>query len=453
MLDESCCAEVRGLIDKRNWNGVKKMLPTLPAADVAGYLVGLDKNEKILLFRSLPRDFSAEVFAEMEPSNQDLFLKQLSDKETSQLLADLPPDDRASVFQELPAQVTWKLYKLLSPGDLKEVKHILGYPEESVGRLMTPDYIAVRPNWKIKDVLEYIRKKGRDSETTSRIYITDEKGHLFDDIRLRHIIIADPEKDIKELIKGDVTTISAFEDQEKAVHLIKKLNINALPVVDSSNAMVGIVTFDDLMDVEEQEVTEDFQKIAAISTTKEDTYVEKIGEASITLLYRKRILWLVFLVFMNIFSGAAASLFEKTIAKYIVLIFFMPLLIGSGGNAGSQSSTLMIRALATGDVKQNDWLKMLKREFMIAGLLGLTMGVAVSFIGIFRGGPLIAAVVVLAMFLIVIFGSLIGISLPFIFTKLGKDPAMASGPLIQSLCDITGIIIYFSIATVILEIP
>ncbi|HHQ45116.1 MAG TPA: magnesium transporter [Candidatus Altiarchaeales archaeon] len=447
MLDGDCCAEIKKMLEQRDWNGLKMMLPALPPSDVSEFITSLDDKDKVLLFRALPREFASEVFSEMGPIDQDHLIKQLSEKETSEILAEMAPDDRAAVFQELPTQVTWKLYKLLSQADAREVKKILGYPEESVGRLMTPDYIAVRPDWKVREVFEYIRKKGLDSETTSRIYVTDKNGRLLDDIRLRHIIVADPEKEVGELIKGEATTISAFEDQEKAVELIKKLNINALPVVDSNQAMVGIVTFDDLMDVAEKEVTEDFQRIAAISQTREDVFVENIKDASIKLLFRKRIFWLILLVFMNVFSGGAAALFEETIAKYIVLVFFMPLLIDSGGNAGAQTATLMVRALATGDVKQNDWLKMLGKEFLVAGLLGVTMGAAVSLIGLFRGGMEIALVVASSMVIIVVIGSVIGMSLPFIFTKMGRDPATASGPLITSICDITGIVVYFTLAT------
>jgi magnesium transporter len=450
MFDGDFLSHAKDLIGGHRWAELKDWLVGLPPSQVAQLLMELECKEEAVLFHSLPRDFQADVFSEMEPENQECLLKNLSAKEVQQLLADMPPDDRAALFSELPAQVTWKLYKLLSPEDLKEVKHILGYPQESVGRLMTPDYIAVRPDWKVGKILDYIRRKGKDSETISMIYVTDEKGKLLDDIRLRHLILADPEQGIDNLMKSKPRSISAFEDQENAVRMIRELDINALPVVDSNGSMVGIVTFDDLMDVQEKEVTEDFQKIAGITQTKDDIYVENIDNAPVTILYKKRVFWLVLLVFVNIFSGTAASFFEETIAKYIVLVFFMPLLIDSGGNAGAQASTLMVRALATGDVRQTDWFRMFKREFLVAGLLGITMGAAVSIVGVFRGGPMIALIVVLAMFTIVLIGSLIGVSLPFILTKIGKDPAIASGPLITSICDITGIIVYFSIAKALL---
>jgi magnesium transporter len=239
-------------------------------------------------------------------------------------------------------------------------------------------------------------------------------------------------------------SISAYEDQEKAYYLIKKHNLYALPVIDSQGILLGIVTVDDLLDVGEEEATEDFHKIAAMSELK---LPDKIRDVPVSILYRKRIGWLVFLIFVNIFSGAAIALYEDTISKYIVLVLFMPLLVACGGNAGSQASTLMVRALATKDISLHDWYYCIGKEILVASALGVTMGIAVSVIGIFRGGIMIALVVSFAMIIIVFVGSLIGISLPFIFIRLGWDPAVSSGPLITSIADIVGIILYFLIAT------
>jgi len=448
MLKDLLKPEIKNFIQEKKWGALKEVLPNWPPAEVADLIKVLDRPDRVLLFRSLPRQFAAKVFAELEPMEQDVLLKDLTAQETARLLADLSPDDRTALFEELPSQVTRRLFELLTPEDLKEVKQLLGYPEESVGRLMTPDYVAVRPNWTVGKALEHIRKTGKNSETINRIYVTDEEGKLLDDVKLQEFILADPSTPVERLMNYSFVSISAFEDQEQAVKMIKKYNLSALPVVDSEGILLGIVTFDDLMDVADEEVTEDFQKIAAISGEKEHgDFFGNILKAPLSLLYRKRVGWLVFLVFMNIFSGGAAAIFEKTIARYIVLIFFLPLLIDSGGNAGSQAATLMVRALALGDVKLSDWVRLLGKEFAVAGLLGATMGAAVLILGIFRGGPEIAIIVALSMLLIVIVGSIIGMSLPFIFTRLGRDPATASGPLITSICDITGILIYFSIAT------
>jgi|YNPNPStandDraft_1061719.scaffolds.fasta_scaffold01643_3 magnesium transporter len=447
ILDENTKCEIKKLITERKWEALRELLIKLSPATVAELLQESDKPDCIFIFRSLPRDFAADVFSEMDVSSQDELLKNLTDSEASNLLTELPPDDRTALFEELPAQVTKRLFELLKPEDLKEARQLLGYPEDSVGRLMTPDFIAIHADWTVEEALRYIREKGKDSETLTMIYVVDDNGKLIDDLRLRQLILANPSDKISDLMNYTYVSITAFEDQEKAYHLIKKHNLFAIPVVDSQGILIGIVTVDDLIDVGEEEATEDFHKIAAMTDLK---LPDKFREAPIRMLYKKRIVWLIFLIFVNIFSGAAIALFEETLAKYIVLVLFMPLLIDCGGNAGSQASTLMVRALATKDVKLQDWYYCIGKEVIVAGAIGATMGLTVSLLGIIRGGLMIAIVVSISMLLIVFVGSIIGLSLPFIFTKLGWDPAVSSGPLITSIADIVGIIIYLMIATLLL---
>jgi len=434
---------IENYIKEKKWDKLHDLLVGLSPATVAEIIKKSEKNERMIIFRSLPRKFSADVFSEFRPQTQKFILNNLTNIEVSELLADLTPDDRTALFEILPEQVKQRLFKLLKPEDLKEARELLSYPENSVGRLMTPDYITIRPDWTVENALKYIREKGKDSEILSNIYIVDEQNKLIDDIRLRQIILANPSDKISDLMNYTFDSINAYDDQEKAYHLIKQHNHYALPVVDSKGTLLGIVTIDDLLDVGEEEATEDFHKIAAMSELK---LPDKIRDTPVRTLYRKRIGWLVFLVFVNIFSGAAIAMFQETIAKYIVLVLFMPLLVDCGGNAGSQSSTLMVRALAIKDVTLHDWYYCIGKETLVAGALGITMGLAVSIIGIFRGGIIIALIVSLSMIIIVFVGSLIGISLPFIFTRIGWDPAVASGPLITSVADVVGIILYFSIA-------
>ncbi len=446
-LNKATKSEIKKLIKERKWENLRGLLYKWSPATVADLIQEAEKRDCIVIFRSLSREFAADVFSELEPTAQDSLLKNLTDSEASTLLAELPPDDRTALFEELPAQITRRLLELLSPEDLKEARQLLGYPEESVGRLMTPDFIAIHQEWTVETALKYIREKGKDSEILAMIYVVDDDQKLMDDLRLRQIILANPSDKISDLMNYSFVSVNAYEDQEKAYYLIKKHNLYALPVVDSQGILLGIVTVDDLIDVGEEEVTEDFHKIAAMSELK---LPDKIRDAPVQTLYRKRIGWLIFLVFVNIFSGAAIALFQQTIARYIVLILFMPLLIGCGGNAGAQTSTLMVRALATKDVTLHDWYYCIGKEAVVAAAIGITMGFAVSLIGIFRGGMMIALVVGLAMVIIVFVGSLIGISLPFIFTRAGWDPAVASGPLITSIADVVGIILYLSIATMLL---
>ncbi len=432
---------------EKKWDKIRDLLVRLSPATVAEIIKKLEKFERMNIFRSLPRKFAADVFSELRPRSQVVFLKDLTNIEAAELLADLSPDDRTALFEVLPEQEKKRLFELLNPEDLQEASQLLGYPENSVGRLMTPDYITIHSDWKVETALKYIREKGKDSEILSNIYIVDEQKKLIDDIRLRQIILANPSDKISDLMNYTFDSINAYDDQEKAYYLIKKSNLYALPVVDSKGTILGIVTIDDLLDVGEEEATEDFHKIAAMSELK---LSDKIRDTPVRTLYRKRIGWLVFLVFVNIFSGAAIAIFEDTIAKYIVLVLFMPLLVDCGGNAGAQASTLMVRALAIKDVALRDWYYCIGKETLVAGALGITMGLAVSVIGIFRGGIIIALIVSLSMVVIVFVGSLVGISLPFIFTRVGWDPAVASGPLITSIADVAGIILYFSIAITLL---
>jgi magnesium transporter len=433
--------EILELIEARDWAVLRDLLADWPAPEIAELLLHLRKEDRVLLFRALPRSVSTEAFSHLEVEQQDNLLRDMTDEETRTLLADLPPDDRTHLLEELPGRATQRLLNLLDAEKLKEARWLLGYPEESVGRLMTPDYVAVRPEWSVAEALRHIRTQGRTSETVNYIFVVDEQGHLLDGIELRYFIVAATDATVADLMDHSVVSVSAFADREEAVMLIRRYDQFVLPVVDSGGVLVGIVTVDDVLDVQEQETTEDFHRSASVGRLK-----ISLREASAAVLYRARIGWLMVLVFMNIFSGAGIAAFEETLEAVIALAFFLPLLIDSGGNAGSQSATLMIRAMAVGDVRMSDWFRLLGKELGVALTLGLTMALGVAAIAYFRA-PDIMAVVALTMTVVVLAGSLIGMSLPFLFTRLGWDPATASGPLITSLADISGVLIYFSIAT------
>ena len=433
-------ADIAELIHARDWAMLRRALADVPAPEIADRLTELDKPDRVLLFRALARPQAAAAFAHLEPQWRRTLLEDLTDDETRELLAGLPPDDRTQLLEELPGQVTQRLLNLLSPEDLKEARWLLGYPAESVGRLMTPDYVAVRPEWTIEQALAHIRAKGKDSETINVVYVVDQEWRLLDDIELRRLILAAPGTRVEEIMDHAFVTVPAHADREEAVLLMLRYDLIALPVVDSDGVLLGIVTVDDILDVAEEEATEDFHRVGSVAPLR-----TSLKEATVGYLYRRRILWLLALVVVNIFSGAGIAAFSDTIAASVALVFFLPLLIGSGGNAGAQSATLMVRALATGDVGLRDWLRMLGKELAVSGALGITMAVAASLIGIVRA-PEVTWVVASTMFVIVIVGSLMGMSMPFLLTRLGFDPATASAPLITSLADIVGVIIYFSIA-------
>jgi len=434
------------LIQNKQWKSLRKLLIELEPIDIAELIEELDNEEDVILFRLLPNELAKNTFQHLEHDSQEQIIEGLAQYayKLSNLLNDLDPDDRTAFFEELPGEVSHRLIQLLSPEARKITLKLLGYPEDSIGRLMTPNFVAVRPDFTVAQTLEHVRQYGQDSETLNVIYVVNEAWKLIDDIRIREIILANPEQKIGDLIDNRFVALSAFDDQEMAIRVFQDQDRVALPVVDTTGMLLGIVTIDDMMDVAEEETTEDFHKFGSF----QDAVVNPL-KARVGYLYRMRIFWLTLLVFMNVFSGAAIAHFESAITALVSLLFFLPLLIASSGNAGAQSATLMIRALAIGDVEIKDWLRLLGKEFFVSLLLGLTMAVGAALIASFRA-PQIIFVVAVTMVLTVITGSLIGLLLPFIFTRLRLDPATASAPLITSLADISGVLIYFSVATWIL---
>ena len=446
-MPKTVTKELVELISKKKWAALKERLVDVPAPVIQEILFIAEKHDRALIFRSLSRHMSAEVFADIEPEQQDSLLHDLTDIETRQLLSTLPPDDRTALLEELPAPMTRRLFGLLSAEDLQEARQLLGYPEESVGRLMTPDYVEVYPDWTVAKALDHIRSKGKDSETINMVYVVDKTGKLLDDIRLRRIILSNTDTKIEELMDKSFASLSAFEDREKAVIMMRDYDLLALPVIDSDGELIGIVTFDDVMDVAEEEATEDIHKSASVAPLKMSYH-----RAGVFNLYNKRAGWLVILVLLNLVSAGVIAAFEEQLAQTIVLLFFIPILIGTGGNAGAQAATLVIRALVTGDIKMEQWVQTIGKELLVGLLLGVTLGLLGGCLGLLRGdfNWNISFVVGLSMLSIVVVGNLVGMILPFILAKVKIDPAVASGPLITTIADATGLLIYFSIASVII---
>ena len=436
---------VEELIEKKQWSELRALVSDWPAPETAELLLGMDKSDRVLLFRFLPRPVSTEVFAHLSTESQVSLVKELTDEETRQILANLEPDDRTHLLEEMPGRATQRLLNLLSPEDLVEARKLLGYPEESVGRLMTPDYVAVRAEWTIERSLEHIRKVGKGLDSIATVYVTDPHWKLLDEIELQQFVLAAPTDRVNALMDRSVATLSPYSDREEAVGLMGKYDLVALPVVDSGGVLLGVVAVDDVMDVAEEEATEDFQKSAAVEPLK-----MSYEGAGVWSLYRKRIPWLALLVLVNLAASSVIAAYEETLSATIALVFFIPLLIGSGGNAGAQAATLMVRALATGDVREKQWPRTLLKELAVGGTLGVTMGAAAWFFGVIRGGLDIAVVVGLAMLAIVVAANTIGVVLPFLLSRLGIDPAVASSPLITSIADVAGLVIYFWLASTLL---
>jgi len=444
--------DIEEFIEQKSWFELKSALSEWPSQDLA-YLIQLLKDEyKVIVFRLLPKDKQVEVFSELDYEVQEKLLKSLGTEEIASVIEELEPDDRVGLFEELPGQLVQKLLPLLSDEERKHTLKLLGYPENTVGRLMTPYYVAVRAFWTTREAIEHIRKYGRDAETIDIIYVVDERWHLVDDISLRDIILADVNERIENLMDGQVVYVDAYTDQEEAVKIMKKYNLNVLPVVDKDRVLLGIVTIDDMIDILDEEQTEDLAKISAITPeVVGPEFLTHLKEVPATKIFQSRITWLVALLLMDLITGGIIQSFEETIAKYVTLVTFLPVLVDTAGNAGSQAATLVIRALAVGTVKPKDWLFLLGKEFLVGSLLGLAMALGISFAGFLRGGPYIVKVVMTAMFINVVVSSMMGLLLPFIFVKLKKDPASASTPLITTLADIIGTAIYLSIATILLK--
>lgn len=436
-------SDFQELIDKSEWKRLKQAINALDVSEVEELLRDFSANERIILFRLLTREQAKEVFSLIPHDDQDEIIQGFADnyQKISNLLNDIEPDDRTALFEELPGKVTQELLQLLSPEERSMTDILLGYPRESIGRLMTPEYVAIKPWYTVERAFQHIRKWGKDSETLNVIYIVDNAGRLIDDIRIKELILAAPDEIVEQLVDQRFISLNAMDDQETAVRVFRDTDRVALPVINEEGVLLGIVTFDDMMDVAEEESTEDFHKFGSFQSAIADPMKARIGN-----LYKNRVVWLVALVFMNVFSGAALANFEHIIQSVVSLVFFLPLLIDSSGNAGSQSATLMIRFLAVGDVDKSDWFKLIGKEVMVSFLLGITMAAAVSLVAVVRA-PEIILVVCSTMVITVMIGSLIGLLLPFIFTKMKLDPATASAPLITSISDISGVLIYFSIAS------
>ena len=455
MLSKLLMPEIESLIAERKLSILKEILIDWPPADIADLIVDLPEQDKVIVFRVLPADLATDTFEHLEFDTQEELLKAMGNEEVAAILNEMSPDDRTALLEELPGTYAKRLIQLLSSEERKVAQTLLGYPENSVGRLMTPDYIAVKQDWTVSESLDYIRKNGADSETLNIIYVVDDKGQLIDDIRIREVILSPLEKMISDLMDENFTALNVHDDQEKAVELFKKYDRVALPVIDNYGILIGIVTIDDIFDVAEEEATEDIQKIAGVSALE-----EPFPTIPIFSMVRKRAIWLTILFVAQILTAVAMGFFGDEISKAVVLSIFIPLVISSGGNSGSQAATLVIRAMAVGEIALTDWWLIMRREIisglMLGGILGtigfLQVAILTNVFHIISSHwVLIGITVFFSLIGIVLWGTISGSMLPFILKRLGADPATSSAPLIATLCDVTGLVIYFSVAVLILS--
>ncbi len=455
MLSQLLQPEIRALLDARDLSTLKEILSDWTPADIAELISDLPEHEQALIFRILPRDLAADVFEYIDFDMQESLLKGLGKEEVAAILNEMSPDDRTALLEDLPGSVARQMITLLSTEERKIAVKLLGYPEESIGRLMTPDYIAVKPEWTLAEVLDYIRKYGKDSETLNIIYVVDEKGKLIDDLKIRDIILASPLSKVIDIMDENFVALHVTDDQESAVEIFKKYDRVALPVVDVLGLLIGIVTVDDVFDIAEEEATEDIHKLAAVEALD-----EPYSTIPILSMVKKRAVWLTILFIGEIMTAIAMGYFEHELSKAVVLSIFIPLIISSGGNSGSQAATLVIRAMALGEITLKDWWLIMRREVMSGFSLGCILGVIgfiqVTLIANFTGSigdhwVLVGLTVGFSLVGIVLWGTLSGSMLPFILKRLGADPATSSAPLVATMVDVTGLIIYFSVAILILS--
>jgi magnesium transporter len=456
MLVQLIKPEFEELIQAKDWVGLKDVLSDVPPVDIADLLVELDGDIAVVIFRLLKKPIAADVFSYL-PSNKGVELLELFNKQQlSDVMVNLEPDEQVALMEELPGHLTQRVMNSMNLEDQKQVKKLLGYPEDSIGRLMTPRYVRIKSDWTIERSMKHIRKYAEVAETLNRIYVVDDKEFLIDDLRLTEFILADPEDVVESIMDRSFEALMAYEDQEEAVKMFAKYDRVALPVVDTDGILVGIVTVDDIIDVAEEETTEDMQKMAGM-----DALDDYYSQTSIFGLVKKRIGWLIVLFVGQILTALTMSGYEEILKQIVLLSYFVPLLIASGGNSGSQAATLIIRALATDDIKSDGWRKVLSREVLSGLLLGTLLGI-LGFItliawGLIGGDPLNqelilkASVVGSSLLLIVLFGNITGAMLPFLLSKVGLDPAVSSAPFVATLVDVSGIIIYFSIAVFLLS--
>lgn len=430
------------LLQRREYNLLKERLEAQQAPDTAEFIEDLEAKDTLLVFRLLPKELAVDVFSYLPSEKQAEISHLVNDRELQDILDQLFFDDKIDFLEEMPATVVKKILLNTPETERDLINQFLNYADDSAGSVMTIEFVDLKKEMTVEEALAKIRKIAVKKETIYTCYVTDQKRRLEGLVTLKELVLSSLDEQIKDIMDTDIIAVTTTAEQEAVAELFKKYNLLALPVTDHENRLVGIITVDDIMDVIDEEFTEDVHKMATVGELNTN-----ILNASPLLLLKRRIPWLLILVFINIFSGAGIASFQETIQSVIALVFFLPLLIDSAGNAGAQSATLMIRAMALGDVGIEDWLTVLKKEVKVAIPLGMVMAVAVAIVGIFRGGFDVAVIVAISMLVIVIGGSLIGMSLPFIFRKLNIDPATASGPLVTSIADIAGVMIYFSIAT------
>jgi magnesium transporter len=448
--------EIRSLIDARDFGALREIFREWPPADVAEVILDMPEDEQVIIFRVLPNALAADAFEYFDVEAQQQLLRAMAHEQVVGILNEMSPDDRTALLEEMPSAAARQLIKLLTPEERRIAQALLGYPEDSIGRLMTPDFIAVHDDWTVKEVLDHVREFGHDSETLNVIYVVDDRGKLIDDLRMREFLLRPLEAKVSGFRDRTFVALKVNDSQEEALTAFRKYDRVALPVVDSNDVLVGIVTSDDMLDVAEEEATEDIQKLGGMEALD-----EPYTTVPLLRMVKKRATWLIILFLGEMLTATAMQGYNGEIEKAAILAMFLPLIISSGGNSGSQATTLVIRAMALGELGLSDWWQVVRKELMSGISLGLILG-AIGFLRIalwqslhiFDYGPhhwLVAITVGIALIGVVLWGCLAGSMLPFLLRRCGLDPATSSAPFVATLVDVTGLLIYFNVALYILR--
>jgi len=453
---ELLAPDIQQMVQGQLWREIREILTRLEAADVAEVIDTIEPHEDAALaFRMLPRELAADVFAHLENDKQEHLLDLLGGDRAIRLIESMDADDRAALLDEMPDQVAAALVEKMSPENQRITRAILGYPEDSVGRLMTPDYVRVRPDWTAARAIEHIRKYGHDAETIHWVYVTDDHRRLIDDIQLRRVLLAEPETTIADIMDHEFVALSALDDREEAVKMMGKYDRTALPVLDTQGHLLGIVTVDDVHDVAEEEFTEDIHKLGGLEAL-DTPYLT----TAFLQMVKKRGGWLAGLFMMQLATIYVMSTFDEQLNKALILSVFIPLIISSGGNTGTQAASLLVRAIALGEVTFANWTRVAVKELLsglvlgsVLGLLGVGVVLVLNATGLLatEHATRVAFTVGTAVVGIVIWGTLIGSLLPLLLHRAGLDPATSSSPLVATLMDVSGLTIYFLVAVTLLR--
>ncbi len=441
--------ELVEFLGTKQYTKLRQYLAELNDADIAGLMERLEEEDMLKVFRILPKDLAADVFSYLDVDNQQLIITSLSDKEASNIIDNLMADDAVDLLEEMPANIVKKLLASASSETRRDINHLLRYPEDSAGSIMTVEYVDLKENLTVDQAIERIRKVGVDSETINICYVLDAQRKLLGTVALRYLLLSEGDEIIGEIMHENVIAIHTLMDQEEVAKQFKKYDFTAMPVVDNENRLVGIITVDDIVDIIEEETTEDMEKMAAIVPSDKPYMKTGVWET-----YKKRIPWLLLLMVSATFTGAIITSFEKALSVYASLIAFIPMLMDTGGNAGGQASVTIIRGLSLGEVEYRNVPKIVWKEVRVALFCGLTLAAAnfVKLLLFDRVGVYVALTVCITLVCAVIMAMLVGCLLPVGAKKLGFDPAVMASPFITTIVDALSLIVYFRVATICLGI-